>query len=136
MKKLLFFTLLALTFGCNSAKSKKDTMLNSTLQDGSYKVVSVLGNDITSEMLTLDISESGKSISGFSGCNNYFGTVTNQTDGSLFSGIGATKKFCPDTMETEKSFLNEMSNVTQWESKDNTINLNDSNGDTIIVLKK
>lgn len=136
MKKILFYTLLALTFGCNSTKTKKDTMSMNTLQDGYYTVVSILGSDVSAENLTLDVSEAGTSISGFSGCNNYFGAIENKADGFVFSGIGATKKFCPATMKTEKSYLGEMTNVVSAASQENLVHLKNGNGETIIVLKK
>lgn len=136
MKTLLFYSLLILTFSCNSAKTKKDAMSMNTLQDGSYTIVSILGSDVSTEKLTLDVSEVGTSISGFSGCNNYFGTIENKTDGFVFSGIGATKKFCPATMKTEKSYLGEMANVVSATTQEDQVHLKNGNGETIIVLKK
>lgn len=136
MKTLLYYSILVLTFSCNSTKSKTDGMSTNTLQDGSYTVVSILGNDVTAEKLTLDVSEAGKSISGFSGCNRYFGSIENNAKGLLFSGVGSTKMFCQESMKTEQSYLTEMRNVTSAIAKESLIHLKNDNGETIIVLKK
>jgi heat shock protein HslJ len=45
-------------------------------------------------------------IYGFTGCNNFFGNYELNSDGSIhMSGIGATKKFCLETMDIENAFL-------------------------------
>lgn len=135
MKNLSFCLILILAFGCNSAKSKKDAMY-SVLKDDSYTVVSLMGNDISAEKLTMEISETDQRISGFSGCNTYFGAINSPESDVLFSGIAATKKFCATSMKTEKAFLAAVQNVIAISAKGNLINLTDGNGETTIVLKK
>ena len=48
-------------------------------------------------------------INGFAGCNNYFGTYTIDGRTIRFSGIGATRKMCQESMDLEDAFLKMLS---------------------------
>ncbi|MFT4669851.1 MAG: heat shock protein HslJ [Flavobacteriaceae bacterium] len=138
MKKLLFFSILLLAFGCNSLKEKQGAgTTDNTLKAGSYSVTSITGTDISSENLTLVISEEGQKISGFCGCNNYSGNINPQGSETLFSRLISTKIYCNSGLTTEELFLKEMRNVASVSVKENTINLkNASGGSIILVLNK
>ena len=136
MKKLLFYSILLLAFGCNSLKEKKDAEIDSTLKDGSYSVTSIVGTDISSENLTLVISEGGQKISGFCGCNTYSGALNPQGSDALYSRLKSTKKYCDSGMTTEKLFIKEMQNVASVSVKGNTVNMNNASGESIILILK
>jgi len=132
MKNLIFCFVLLFAFGCNSLKEKKEG--GSTLEDGSYNVTSIAGTDVSSDKLTLVISEKGQKVSGFGGCNNYSGNVNPQGSNTYFSRLSRTKKYCTDTMTTEDLFLKEMGNVASVSVIGNAMNLNNADGESILIL--
>ena len=75
-------------------------------------------------------------ITGFSGCNNYFGMYSLDGDTIVFSKIGATKKYCNGISKKEKLFLNLLTTITNYRVTGNkTIELLNSNKEIIITLK-
>ncbi|EDM44271.1 hypothetical protein SCB49_04560 [unidentified eubacterium SCB49] len=136
MKNLLICSILILTISCNTTKSKMEADTTTTLSDGAYTVSTIRGENVSSEKLTLVVSEEGQRISGFSGCNSYFGAMNVESSDRLFSEMGATKKLCQSAMGTEKSFLNSLQTVSSITKEGSTLNLKNTNGETVIVLKK
>jgi heat shock protein HslJ len=67
-------------------------------------------------------------IYGFTGCNNFFGNYELNADGSMhLSGIGATKKFCLETMDIENAFLDALKRCRFVSITDSTLILEDQN---------
>ena len=132
MKNLIFCFVLLFAFGCNSLKEKKEG--DNTLEDGSYSVISIAGTDVSPEKLTLVISEKGQKVSGFGGCNNYSGNVNPQGSETLFSRLMTTKKYCNPGSTTETLFLKEMGNVASVSVIGNAMNLNNADGESILIL--
>ena len=66
---------------------------------------------LTNTQLTITFNNDG-TLSGFGGCNNYFGsyTLTGQTTkfgkSITIGNIGATKMYCADTGDLELTYLN------------------------------
>ena len=137
MKNLLFCSILLLAFGCNSLKENKEAgTTDNTLKDGAYKVSSIVGTDISSDNLTLVISEDGQRISGFCGCNTYSGALNPQGSDALFSKLKTTKKYCNSGMTVENLFVKEMQNVASVSVNGNTMNMNNASGESIILVLK
>jgi len=86
-----------------------------------YVLVSINGNDIDSLNFpiappTLEINITENKINGFSGCNNYFGTIDNITTSTINLGpIAATKKYCNNVDET--LFFSTLNKVNKYERK-------------------
>jgi heat shock protein HslJ len=59
-------------------------------------------------------------ISGFAGCNQFFGRYKLENSSLSFSGVGSTKKACqPNLMNLERDFLNSLSTIKSFKlSKD------------------
>ncbi|MGM0376186.1 MAG: META domain-containing protein, partial [Bacteroidota bacterium] len=81
------------------------------LEDKKWVLVEI-ENDSTSQIDSmeqrpfLEFDTQKKRISGFAGCNRFFGQYSVEKDSTTqFSEMGATKKYCMDTMETEDLFL-------------------------------
>lgn len=72
----------------------------------------------TTEM-TLTLNNDG-SLTGYDGCNNYFGTftltgtTTPKGKGMTISGIGSTKKYCAGLANQEQQYLNILSKTTTY----------------------
>jgi heat shock protein HslJ len=102
--------------GLESTKWVLDTLNNS-------KITTSAGKEIT-----LVFDSETKKISGFGGCNSYFGTVKKELDKLSFSGIGSTKMFCDDNMQNETNYFSELHKINKYDTKDNFLYLyNNSN---------
>lgn len=55
-------------------------------------------------------------ISGFGGCNRYFGSYSNNQQQLHFSGIGITRMACPNGMDIEKSLISSLENTDNYQA--------------------
>lgn len=102
-----------------------------------FQVVEINKNDISAYNLTMNLEENEARVSGFAGCNNYFGSYSINNDGISFSKIAATKKYCQEINNVESSFLKSLSNVTHYkQAKNGNIELLDENDTVLVVLKQ
>lgn len=69
-----------------------DTILK--VLDGTYQINTLNGEDITSNKLTIIFNDSTKQVSGFSGCNRFFGSYTLNNLSLKFGTLGSTKMLC------------------------------------------
>jgi hypothetical protein len=54
-------------------------------------------------------------VSGFAGCNNFFGEYTTKGARLSFSALGSTRKACEkDVMDEESKFLNQLGSVKTY----------------------
>ena len=101
MRRLLVpLTLIALLLASCSTAAEGSWVLTSYLHVGeSIELV---------EELTLEVD--GSEVTGFSGCNSYFGTIVEDGDQTTFTNVGSTQMFCEDTqvMALEAMFLNDL----------------------------
>lgn len=69
--------------------------------------------------ITLTLNNDG-SLTGYDGCNNYFGTftltgtTTPKGQGMAMSNIGSTKKYCAGLANQEQQYLNILSKTTSY----------------------
>ena len=64
-------------------------------------------------------------ISGFSGCNSFFGTYKFESGNRIrFSSLGATKMACPDIAFNENEFLNIFELADNYTLNGNTLSIN------------
>ena len=62
-------------------------------------------------------------LTGFSGCNNFFGTYSFSGNTIHFSGIGMTKMYCKDAMEVENGLSQALTNADQFRINSNHLEL-------------
>ena len=107
MKTFLLILVLSLASkSCN--ESKEQITLNNN-----WKVTSMQNTSSFEKNPTIQFDEKEKRISGFSGCNNYFGTYSIEKNNLSFSQMGSTRKMCLD-MTVENTFMNNLRNVTHY----------------------
>ncbi|TDL99484.1 MAG: hypothetical protein C4K58_06175 [Flavobacteriaceae bacterium] len=111
--KLKSIFILALSFGllfifqnCNSQKSASKNTSNAGLK-------STLWTLTENPSLTLKIDTENK-YSGFSGCNTYFGTLTQEQNSLKFGPAVTTRKSCPDLAD-ENRYINLLAKVDRFE---------------------
>jgi len=87
--------------------------------------------------VTFKISDQNR-ISGFSGCNRYFASVSQFSANVIkLDSIGSTKKACADGVSNrlERDYLNALGGVSRYQRSGNRLVL-DGNGSTLVFFKK
>ncbi len=130
--KFLFslFALMMLTDSCNSSEKaiettniKKRDMAQSTFT-GSYILTHIENTEAVSKKLTIMFDEKSNKVTGFAGCNSFFGTYTVQNSDITFNNISTSKKFCrKDIIDAERQFLNALNRVNTFTVKDDVLSL-------------
>jgi len=100
MREILISALIAAVFSCGSFREKDPTVEHLS---GKIWVLKNIGNlpadrDVQT---TLSFNEDNQ-ISGNAGCNQYFGTYEMSEGSFTVSGIGSTKKMCPENVMTQE----------------------------------
>ncbi|SFC95865.1 META domain-containing protein [Algibacter lectus] len=121
----LLFAMLVITSCGNKPNAEK--------LSGEFHIISLDQNSELPENLTITFDAETKKISGFSGCNNFFGSFT-VTDGVLqFGQMGSTRKMCAgDANKIETEMLQMLSKVNTFSFENDTLNLK---VDDAILLK-
>jgi len=89
-------------------KTKKLIVLNNN-----WKVISMKGIDSLNKNPTIKFNADKNKVSGFSGCNNFFGSYVPDKNQLHLSKMGMTRMACPD-MSVEIAFINNLNNVTYY----------------------
>lgn len=78
------------------------------------------------QLPTMEFDAEGQRVSGFAGCNNYFGNYTLTDQGKVnFSELASTKKMCINSMNLEDAFLQTL-DKSEWISVEGrTLNIKD-----------
>ncbi|SMY32303.1 META domain-containing protein [Photobacterium andalusiense] len=75
-------------------------------------------------------------VSGFSGCNNFHGTLTAKTASTLTVGQAAsTRKMCMEGMELEQAFLAALPEFASYSINNDILTVKDINANTIATFK-
>lgn len=81
--------------------------------------------------------EDNNRISGFAGCNHFFGTYNFEEGNRIgFSGLGSTKMACPDVGFNENEFLKIFGLADNYTLNGNTLSLNVGRRAPLAVFKK
>lgn len=124
------FTILLFTLFINSCGASKDakTSINPDMTDntlnGEFTINTLDTQASIQQKLTLKFDDATKQVSGFAGCNRFFGTYTVDGNKLTFSNIGATKMLCPENNNTiETDYFKVLESVTNFNLSDNSISL-------------
>lgn len=84
---------------------QNDAAILKTL-DGTYQIINLNQEDVSAFKLNITFDETTNKVSGFSGCNRFFGSYSLQENLLKFSPLGATKMLCSeDKNEVEHNLL-------------------------------
>lgn len=102
-----------------------------TYQDEAGEMVGVLPGSVTTALFQENY------VSGIAGCNRF--NADYEVDGNdlSFGPVGTTRKLCSDPsgiMEQESAFLSALSEVASYEIKDDSLEMFDSTGDTLLTF--
>ncbi len=112
---------------------KKKTEKQITLNN-KWKVISMLGIDDLKINPTIQFDANEKKISGFAGCNNYFGSYDPESIQLDFSKMGMTRKMCLD-MTVENTLTNHLRNVSYYKIENKVLSFYSSNDETLITCE-
>lgn len=71
-----------------------DTILKQL--NGTYNITNLNQEDVSAFNLNITFDENAKKVSGFSGCNRFFGSYTLNENSLKFSPLGATRMLCSE----------------------------------------
>lgn len=147
--KLHLITFVLAAFALNSCGS---TEIKNTIDEKSpfskipadtfWQLVTLEGKDYSQlatngRQIGFMLNETDNTVSGFSGCNNFFGTYKFETGNRInFSSFGATKMACPDSNFSESQFLNVFQIADNYTLSGNILSLNVGRRAPLAVFSK
>ncbi|HXS37871.1 MAG TPA: META domain-containing protein [Flavipsychrobacter sp.] len=118
MKRIIFVLLsIALFTACNRKMAQSQSASASYSLTGTrWKLVAL--NTMTDGLPVLNrdafLRIDSNKVSGFTGCNSYFGTYTTNDSLIHFGPIGGTKLFCSNIMKVESGLYNTFRNADHY----------------------
>ncbi len=136
MKFYLFYISLFICCFITSCNSSKSVSTTASELNGSYHIVTLLKENVIDKSMTISFDAATHIASGKSACNTYSCSYSNDKNVISFTTQTTTKRYCPDTMKYEQSFLSSLSEVTAMEVNSDIISFKNSNDIIIITAKK
>ncbi len=103
-----------------------------------WLLVSLDNEEVNDTTITLNFDEENR-INGYSGCNNFFASYSQNKDSLRIEKIGATKKFCPHVSALETLYLSSLERVVTFyysdKNKMQLILVTDKNEKIIFIRK-
>ena len=125
-------TILLTVFALNSCGSTKSKTNMKEVSDenkteklsGKYVITSFNSTEDLPENMHLDFDNENNKVSGFSGCNTFFGNYTIEGNTINFKGLASTKKYCSKVEnDIESKMLKAINQTNNFKIKNNSITL-------------
>jgi heat shock protein HslJ len=122
-----------LVVSCNSPKEAMGkSQIRQSPPAGNYIITQIGDNDAISSKLNISFDDKSNQVSGFAGCNTFFGRYTIEGNTIKFGPIGASKKFCKKEINAvESEFLKVLNNANSFSVKDKVLLLLEN--DTVLL---
>ena len=136
--KLILSTSIAASvffLGCTTPNTNETIKPNVSLTNTYFKALSL--NGAKAEVFEKEAYirfDTKDAITGYLGCNGFFGSFTTQDKNISFENVGSTKMMCPN-MKTEDAFANVLQNTKTYEIKGETLNFFDEKGQKISTFE-
>ena len=134
---ILFSTLAIKSCGTSSASTlqEKNTQPLTEL-DSTYRITTLNEKAITEYELVIEFNNETKQVSGFSGCNRFFGTYELNEDSLKFGNLGLTRMMCHGEVNTiENEFHQTITKINKITSDGDSITLLNNNDALIMATK-
>ncbi len=140
-----YITILLTVFLLKSCGNTKDiTIMQDNKEEqsienikGEYLVTKIGANDSLSHLPTLEFDESTNRVSGFAGCNRFFGNYKIEGNSITFSQLGSTKMMCDEEANMiENKFLNILNEANQIAIEDGNVILLKNENPLLVANKK
>lgn len=127
----LLFSLFAIIILAESYNSSKETIEATNIKNsnkvqnilsGSYNITQIGNNNSISPKLIITFDDKSNKVTGFAGCNGFFGTYETQANTITFGPIASTKKLCQKKiMDVEYPFLKALNTANAFAINDNIL---------------
>lgn len=127
MNNIIFCILLAASLNACTEKSSPDGTTGTalSLENTHWKLIALssLASGIPSLPKDAFLELKDGKLSGFSGCNNYFGSFIVSGNTIHFAGVAMTKMYCKEAMEVENGLAQSLNNADQFRINANHLEL-------------
>jgi len=129
---LSLLSIVLMVDSCNSKNNGIDAkIMDQNSLVGNYIITELGDKTITPKTLKISFSEQNE-VTGFGGCNSFFGSYTFEKGKISISNVASSKKFCgAEISNTERLFLSALNKSETIEFIDNTLVFS-SEGNTIL----
>lgn len=113
MKKIIFYIILIALMSCKIQQFP--------ITQKEWRLVELNGQDVSAmnPPITLLLDETQMKVSGFAGCNQFFGSYQLGESNLSFSDLGSTKMYCQDRSAMEDRYLKALGGVDRYLPKRN-----------------
>lgn len=137
---VILFGLLSVK-GCNNSRktlSFSQNEIDPKLElNGIYVIKTLHNEDVSDYNLEVNFNAEEQKISGFSGCNRFFGNYVLSDHSITFGPLGSTKMFCDEKANSIESQLFEaFSKIDHLNSNDSTLDLLNDKSIVLTMTKK
>jgi len=138
MKHLVILISIIILKSCGSSQDVASTanitnMNTNEKISGTYVLEQLNTTNISGYELKLEFDSKTNRVTGFAGCNRFFGTYSTAANTISFSDLGATRMMCQDEVnKVEQNFFQTIAKVNSFELSKGTLSL--KNEDTILIL--
>lgn len=136
MKHLAILISVMILKSCGNSKdvasiANTSDMITSDSISGMFTLEQLDDVDVTDE-LTLEFDSKTNTVSGFAGCNRFFGTYSTAGNTISFSELGATKMMCQeDANKTEQKMFQALAKINAFELQNGKLSL--KNDEAILI---
>lgn len=126
----------------NNTMDTTNTTTDNSITESFWKLETLEGKTIsdlkeTDKEIGFTLNENENRITGFAGCNGFFGTYKLEDGNRIsFSALGATKMACPDSAFNENEFLEIFGLVDNYRITGDKLELNVGRRAPLAVFKK
>ncbi|NNE32956.1 MAG: META domain-containing protein [Winogradskyella sp.] len=133
----LFFVFM-ITESCSSAKeSVTSKEINQESLLGTYSIKQIGPNTSLPNDLSITFETASNRVSGFAGCNTFFGNYALEKNTITFQNIATSKKFCQEKINTiERHLLSALDQINTLQIKNNKLVFSNSTSDLLIAEEK
>ena len=129
MKHLILLISVIILKSCGSSQDVASAayttnMITNDIISGTYMIEQLDITNVIAHELTLQFDSKTNKVSGFAGCNRFFGTYSTTGNSISFSELGATRMMCQDEKNAvENSFFRTIAKVNTFELSNGTLSL-------------
>ncbi|MFH6767598.1 META domain-containing protein [Gaetbulibacter aquiaggeris] len=140
MKLIIFLCSLISLNTCNNSKKTLNFSQNeieTKLElNGTYVIKSLQNEDVSAYGLEVNFNAEKQKITGFSGCNRFFGNYTLSEKSITFGALGSTKMFCEKEANTvETNLFEALSKIDHLNSNNATLEFISNKGIVLTMIK-
>ncbi|MFY0713413.1 META domain-containing protein [Seonamhaeicola sp. NFXS20] len=129
---LILFSIITLKTCNNTSLEQNTTMLNNN-----FSITTLNGTNVSAFNLTISFNDSTKQVSGFSGCNRFFGSYTIKNNTIKLGPLASTRKMCmPKLNSVESKLLDALTKANHFTIKNDTLILLEEENKLLTAVKK